>query len=152
MKYLIIFSLIILPIYEEIDYSEVDIENEKAVILYIQPIACHVCYIEIDKRIKRFKEKNFKYYILLDSKRSIVERKKIISVYKEHGLDPDKYIFALESEKLKEFNKEYNISYSPVLILNNKWTAPSIWDTKLRQILQFKLVWRHISDRRMETP
>ena len=32
------------------------------------------------------------------------------------------------------------------------WTAPSIWDTKLRQILQFKLVWRHISDRRMETP
>jgi hypothetical protein len=117
MKYLILISLIFLPIFEEIDYSKVETENEKAIIMYIQPIACHVCYLEIDKRIRNLNEKNFKYYILLDSKRSIVERKKIISVYKELGLEPDKYIFASDNDEVKEFNKEHSISYSPILIL-----------------------------------
>ena len=116
MKVLIILLALSLPFLEDIRKNEADLDN--CVILLIQPIACHKCYVEIDESIREIKNRKFNYYILLESERRVTSRKAAISIYeKNHGLKPDKFIFARDSEAYKKFQEDEGLTYSPVLIL-----------------------------------
>jgi hypothetical protein len=116
MKMLIILLALSLPFLEDIRKTEAELDN--CVILLIQPIACHKCYVEIDESIREIENRKFNYYILLESERRVTSRKAAISIYeKNHGLKPDKFIFARDSEAYKKFQEEEGLTYSPVLIL-----------------------------------
>jgi hypothetical protein len=118
MKVFIILLALVLPILETTRKEQPDFETQECVILLIQPIACHKCYVEIDKEIRSMKDRSFKYYILLESENRVTRRKAIMNLYKkQYGLTPDDFIFAKDSELYEKFQEDNKLTYSPVLIL-----------------------------------
>lgn len=83
----------------------------------IQHPLCHSCIQSIDRKIKSIKDRNFKYYILMECDESVVNRKFKIYLMKNE-INPDEYYF-LKNEDFQDLLNKCQINYFPSIILNS---------------------------------
>lgn len=117
---IIILLTILLPQFENISHEVTIFENDtNYFILYIDRAACVACYRQIDSLIKQMNNKNFKYYVLIKSERSVISRKRLINWYK-NDLNPDLFIFNQDNDSFEEYLKVNQIEYTPAIFTLNR--------------------------------
>lgn len=118
MKTLMIFLL--LPVLFNFKNSVIEIDDDsKAIIVITGSLMCHKCFVQINDRIISLKNRNFKYYVLLDSDNSIIDRRIRINTLKKYA-KPDCFAFCKNSSEYNQLVEQRIINKFPeLLIINN---------------------------------
>jgi hypothetical protein len=115
----IIFFFMLLPALFNLRDSEIKIQNESKVIIVVAgSLMCHKCFIGINDCINSLDNRNFKYYVLLDSEKGIINKRIGINALKEYS-KPDEFVFCKNSQIYNQFIEQYEISKFPEFLLVN---------------------------------